>query len=75
MGVFDDLERKAEDLLKGSSAQDSSHDEDAPGEQKERGINKVLDGVADAANHATRGAYEKQIDGARDTIEKKLGGK
>ncbi|AGW41588.1 hypothetical protein O159_15370 [Leifsonia xyli subsp. cynodontis DSM 46306] len=68
MSAFDDITKKAQDLLNGDKVKDALTSEQAEGIS-----DKILDGVADAANTITGGTFGEQIDGARDAIDKKLG--
>ena len=67
MGL-DDLTRKAQDLLGNQKAQDALKSEKAEGIS-----DKILDGIAGAADKATGGKYDDKIDGARDAADKRLG--
>lgn len=67
MGI-DDITKKAQDFLKDDKVTDA-----LKSEQAEDISDKLLDGVAGAANKVTSGKFEEQIDGARDTADGKIG--
>jgi hypothetical protein len=67
MGI-DDITKKAQEFLSDSKVQDALKSEQAEGIS-----DKLLDGVAEAANKVTGGKFESQIDGARDAADEKIG--
>ena len=68
MAGFDDITRKAQEFLNDDKVKNALNSE-----QAENISDKLLDGVADAANKATGGKYAEKIDGARDAADKKVG--
>lgn len=68
MAGFDDLAKKATDVIKGDKAQKALNSE--KGEQIS---DKVLDGVAGLANKATGGKHGDKIAEARKAADEKLG--
>jgi phage terminase small subunit len=67
MGI-DDITKKAQEFLSDDKVQDALKSEQAEGIS-----DKLLDGVADAANKVTGGKFESQIDGARNAADEKIG--
>jgi hypothetical protein len=65
---FEDITRKAQDLLGSQKAQDALKSDKAEGIS-----DKLLDGVANAADKVTGGKFDAQIDGARDAADKGIG--
>jgi len=68
MGGIDDVTKKAEEFLNSDQVKGA-----LKSEQAEDISDKLLDGVADAANKVTGGKFEEQIDGVRDNIDKSVG--
>ena len=68
MAGFDDITNKAKEFLDSDQVKDA-----LKSEQAEDISDKLLDGVADAANKVTGGKFEGQIDGARDAADKAVG--
>ena len=68
MSGFDDITKKAQEFLNDDKVKDALHSE-----QAENISDKLLDGVADAADKATGGKFSDQIDGARDAADKRVG--
>lgn len=68
MAGFDDITSKAKEFLDSDAVKDALNSE-----QAEDISDKLLDGVADAANKVTGGKFEGQIDGARDAADKAVG--
>ncbi|RWZ61296.1 antitoxin [Labedella populi] len=67
MGI-DDISKKAQEFLK-----DERVTKALKSEQAEGASDKILDGIAAAADKATGGRYRDQIDGAKDSADKKIG--
>lgn len=67
MGI-DDITKKAQDLLGSQKAQDALKSDKAEGIS-----DKLLDGLANAADKVTGGKFDAQIDGARDAADKGIG--
>ncbi|MFF1879116.1 Rv0909 family putative TA system antitoxin [Leifsonia sp. NPDC058230] len=68
MAGLDDITNKAKEFLDSDTVKDA-----LKSEQAEDVRDKLLDGVADAANKVTGGKFEEQIDGARDSADKAVG--
>jgi hypothetical protein len=68
MAGFDDITGKAKEFLESDQVKDA-----LKSEQAEDISDKLLDGVAGAANKVTGGKFEEQIDGARDQADKAVG--
>jgi hypothetical protein len=68
MAGLDDITNKAKEFLDSGAVKDA-----LKSEQAEDISDKLLEGVADAANKATGGKYEEQIDGARKAADDKIG--
>ncbi|WP_223690349.1 Rv0909 family putative TA system antitoxin [Leifsonia poae] len=68
MAGLDDITNKAKEFLDNNAVKDALHSEQAEGIS-----DKLLDGVADAANKVTGGKFEEQIGGARDAVDGKIG--
>ncbi|MFF1573834.1 antitoxin [Leifsonia sp. NPDC058292] len=68
MAGLDDITNKAKEFLDSGAVKDA-----LKSEQAEDISDKLLDGVADAANKVTGGKFEEQIDGARDAADGKIG--
>jgi phage terminase small subunit len=68
MAGLDDITGKAKEFLDDNKVKEALHSEQAEGIS-----DKLLDGVADAANKVTGGKFEQQIDSARDEADKKIG--
>jgi hypothetical protein len=68
MAGLDDLTNKAKEFLDSDAVKDA-----LKSEQAEDISDKLLDGVADAANKVTGNKFEGQIDGARDSADKAVG--
>jgi phage terminase small subunit len=67
MGL-DDITKKAQAFLADDKVKDALKSEKA-----EEVSDKLLDSVADIAQKATGSRFDKQIDGARDAADKKIG--
>ncbi|MGL4339463.1 MAG: antitoxin [Rhodoglobus sp.] len=67
MGI-EDIVGKAQDFLKDNKLTDALHSEQAEGIS-----DKILDGVAGAADKVTGGKFSDQIDGARDAADGAVG--
>ena len=67
MGL-DDVTKKAQDLLNDNKVKDALQSEKA-----EDVSDKLLDGVANAANKVTGGKFEEQINDAKDKADKAVG--
>ena len=65
---LDDITKKAQEFLGDNKVQDALKSEQAEGIS-----DKLLDGVADAANKVTGGKFADQLDGARDSADKAVG--
>lgn len=65
---LDDITNKAKEFLDSDTVKNA-----LKSEQAEDISDKLLDGVADAANKVTGGKFEGQIDGARDAADKAVG--
>ena len=65
MAGLDDITNKAKEFLDSDAVKDA-----LKSEQAEDVSDKLLDGVAGAANKVTGGKFEEQIDGARDAADK-----
>jgi hypothetical protein len=68
MAGFDDITRKAQEFLNDEKVKRALESEQAEGIS-----DKLLDGVAGAANSVTGGKYEEKIDGAREAADKRIG--
>lgn len=68
MAGFDDITGKAKEFLESDQVKDA-----LKSEQAEDISDKLLDGVAGAANKVTGGKFQDQIDGARDQADKAVG--
>lgn len=68
MAGFDDITGKAKEFLESDQVKDA-----LKSEQAEDISDKLLDGVAGAANKVTGGKFQEQIDGARDQADKAVG--
>ncbi|UAJ81511.1 antitoxin [Leifsonia sp. ZF2019] len=68
MAGLDDITNKAKEFLDSDTVKNA-----LKSEQAEDISDKLLDGVADAANKVTGGKFESQIDGARDAADKAIG--
>lgn len=68
MAGFDDITKKAQEFLNDDKVKNA-----LSSEQAEDISDKLLDGVADAANKVTGGKFEDKIDGAREAADKKVG--
>jgi hypothetical protein len=68
MAGLDDITKKAQEFLDNNAVKDA-----LSSEQAENISDKLLDGVADAANKATGGKFEQQIDDARAAADDKVG--
>jgi hypothetical protein len=66
--AFDDISKKAQEFLKDERVTKALKSEKAEGAS-----DKILDGIAAAADKATGGKYRDQIDGAKRTADKKIG--
>lgn len=73
---FEDLGKKAKDMAGdlGDKAKDVMEDAKEAVTSEEK-TDKVLDGIAGAANKVTGGKFADKIDSARDAADDKLGGK
>jgi MT0933-like antitoxin protein len=67
---LDDVTKKAQEFLSDPKVKDALKSEQAEGIS-----DKLLDGVADAANKVTGGKFEGQIDDARAAADKEIGDK
>ncbi|TFC04596.1 Rv0909 family putative TA system antitoxin [Cryobacterium mannosilyticum] len=67
MGL-EDITKKAQDFLGDNKVKDALNSE-----QAEDISDKLLGGVADAANKVTGGKFEEQIEGARAAADEKIG--
>lgn len=65
---FEDITKKAQDLLGSNKAQDALKSDKAEGIS-----DKLLDGVANAVDKATGGKFDSQIDSARDAADQRIG--
>lgn len=65
---FEDITKKAQDLLGSQKAQDALKSDKAEGIS-----DKLLDGLANAADKVSGGKFDAQIDGARDAADKGIG--
>lgn len=65
---LDDITNKAKEFLENDNVKNA-----LKSEQAEDVSDKLLDGVADAANKVTGGKFEGQIDGAREAADKHVG--
>ena len=65
---LDDVTKKAQDLLNDNKVKDALQSEKA-----EDVSDKLLDGVANAANKVTGGKFEEQINDAKDKADKAVG--
>lgn len=68
MSGFDDITKKAQEFLNDDKVKDALHSE-----QAEDISDKILDGVAGAADKLTGGKFTDQIEGARDAADKAIG--
>lgn len=66
--ALDDVTKKAQDLLNDNKVKDALKSEKA-----EEVSDKLLDGVAKAANKVTGGKFEEQINDAKDKADKAVG--
>jgi len=67
MGL-EDITKKAQDFLGDNKVKDALNSE-----QAEDISDKLLGGVADAADKVTGGKFEEQIEGARAAADEKIG--
>ena len=67
MGI-DDISKKAQEFLKDERVTKALRSEQAEGAS-----DKILDGIAGAADKVTGGKYRDQIDGAKKAADKKIG--
>lgn len=67
MGI-EDISKKAQEFLKDERVTKALKSEKAEGTS-----DKILDGIAAAADKATGGKYRDQIDGAKKSADKKIG--
>ncbi|WP_157157205.1 MULTISPECIES: Rv0909 family putative TA system antitoxin [unclassified Diaminobutyricimonas] len=67
MGI-DDVTKKAQEFLNDDKVKDA-----LKSEQAEDVSDKILGGVADAVNKVTGGKFEKQVDDARENVDKRVG--
>ncbi|RWZ51808.1 antitoxin [Labedella phragmitis] len=67
MGI-DDISKKAQEFLKDERVTKALKSEKAEGTS-----DKILDGIAGAADKATGGKYRDQIDNAKKAADKKIG--
>ncbi|MGG7464223.1 MULTISPECIES: antitoxin [unclassified Plantibacter] len=67
MGI-EDITNKAKEFLNDNKVKDA-----LKSEQAEDISDKLLDGVAGAANKVTGGKFEEQIESARDAADKAVG--
>lgn len=65
---FEDITKKAQDLLGSGKAQDALKSDKAEGIS-----DKLLDGVANAVDKATGGKFDSKIDRARDAADQRIG--
>jgi hypothetical protein len=65
---IDDITKKAQEFLSDNKVKDA-----LKSDQAEDISDKLLDGVAGAANKVTGGKFADQIDGARDAADKAVG--
>ncbi|UOE43104.1 antitoxin [Agromyces larvae] len=70
MSGLDDLAKQAGEFVEQNK---DKIQEVLKSEQAEDISDKILDGVADAANKVTGGKYADQVDGVRDNIDKSVG--
>ena len=68
MSAFDDISKKAQEVLNSDGVQDA-----LKSEQAEDISDKVLDGAADGVNKITGGKFGDQVDGARDAADGAIG--
>ncbi|MBT2503523.1 Rv0909 family putative TA system antitoxin [Curtobacterium sp. ISL-83] len=68
MAGFDDITKKAQDLLKSAKVQDVLQSEQAANIS-----DKILGGVADAVNKATGGKHADKVEQARKAADERLG--
>ncbi|OJX81596.1 MULTISPECIES: antitoxin [unclassified Leifsonia] len=68
MAGLDDITNKAKEFLDNDNVKNA-----LKSEQAEDISDKLLDGVAGAANKVTGGKFEDQINGARDAADKAVG--
>lgn len=68
MSGLDDVTKKATEFLNSDQVKGA-----LKSEQAEDISDKLLAGVADAANKVTGGKFEAQIDGAKDAADKAVG--
>ncbi|PJJ71372.1 antitoxin protein of toxin-antitoxin system [Diaminobutyricimonas aerilata] len=66
--AFGDITKKAQQLLRDERVAKALKSEKAEGVS-----DKLLDGVAGAANKVTGGKHADKIDGARDAADKRIG--
>jgi hypothetical protein len=67
MGI-DDISKKAQEFLKDERVTKAIKSEKAEGAS-----DRILDGIAGAADKATGGKYRDQIDNAKKAADKKIG--
>ncbi|WP_235933923.1 antitoxin [Paramicrobacterium chengjingii] len=67
MGL-DDITNKAKEFLNDNKVKEALNSEQAEGIS-----DKLLDGVADAANKVTGGKFDSKIDDARNAADEKIG--
>ncbi|MEL4319128.1 Rv0909 family putative TA system antitoxin [Leifsonia sp. YIM 134122] len=68
MSGLDDVTKKAQEFLNSDQVKGA-----LKSEQAEDISDKLLAGVADAANKVTGGKFESQIDGAKESADKAVG--
>jgi len=68
MAGLDDITNKAKEFLDSGAVKDA-----LKSEQAEDISDKLLDGVADAADKVTGGKFSDQIEGARNAADEKIG--
>lgn len=68
MAGLDDITNKAKEFLDSGAVKDA-----LKSEQAEDISDKLLDGVADAADKVTDGKFSDQIEGARNAADEKIG--
>jgi hypothetical protein len=66
--AFDDITKKAQELLGDNKVQEALKSEQAEGVS-----DKLLDGVAGAINKVTGDKYEEKVEGARASADKAVG--
>ncbi|QPZ39168.1 antitoxin [Paramicrobacterium chengjingii] len=65
---LDDITNKAKEFLNDNKVKEALNSEQAEGIS-----DKLLDGVADAANKVTGGKFDSKIDDARNAADEKIG--